>query len=108
MCEAGCKCGQKKCGDAVERADRVHATTAMDCADAMEQVVHVLHSLCQPLTTLQCRLEMAGLVDTLEAYRETVNVGLGECARLVDGVEALRGIVSASRVGAAASAPKAG
>ena len=39
-----------------------------------------LHDLCQPLTTLQCRLEMAELVGTPEAYREAVETG---CTRFV-------------------------
>jgi hypothetical protein len=52
-----------------------------------------LHDLCQPLTTLQCRLEMAVVVGTPEAYREAVDMGLLECARLVDAVESMREIV---------------
>jgi hypothetical protein len=63
----------------------------------MEQVDRVLHDLCQPLTTLRCRLELAGLTGTVEAYREAVELGLAECVRLVDGVEAMREIVSTSR-----------
>jgi hypothetical protein len=63
----------------------------------MEQVDRVLHDLCQPLTTLRCRLELAGLIGTVEAYREAVDLGLAECVRLVDGVAAMRQIVCASR-----------
>jgi hypothetical protein len=65
----------------------------------MEQVDRVLHDLCQPLTTLRCRLELAGLIGTAEAYREAVKLGLAECARLVDGVESMREIVRASQPG---------
>jgi hypothetical protein len=61
---------------------------------AMDQV---LHDLCQPLTTLRCRLELAGLIGTVEAYREAVELGLAECVRLVDGVESMREIVGASQ-----------
>lgn len=63
----------------------------------IEQVDRVLHDLCQPLTTLRCRLELAGLIGTVEAYREAVEIGLTECARLVEGVESMREIVLASR-----------
>ena len=61
--------------------------------EAIEQIGRVLHDLCQPLTTLQCRLEIAGLVGTAEAYREAVSLGLMECARLVEGVHSMRGIL---------------
>lgn len=49
-----------------------------------------LHDLCQPLTTLQCRLELATLTRTPEAYREAVESGLAECHRLVKAVEIMR------------------
>lgn len=63
----------------------------------MAQVDQVLHDLCQPLTTLRCRLELAGLIGTVEAYREAVESGLAECMRLVEGVESMRQIVGANR-----------
>ena len=76
-----------------------------DCAcernvegEAMEQIGRALHSLCQPLTTLQCRLEMAELLCTMEAYRESVKLGLAECGRLVESVESIRAILRASRL----------
>ncbi len=59
----------------------------------MEQVCGALHDLCQPLTTLQCRLELAGMAGTAEAYRDAVNLGLVECARLVEAVGSMREIV---------------
>jgi hypothetical protein len=63
----------------------------------MEAMDQVLHDLCQPLTTLRCRLELAGLIGTVEAYREAVEMGLAECVRLVEGVEAMREIVGTSQ-----------
>lgn len=66
-------------------------------AEVVDQLGQALHELCQPLTTLQCRLEIAGLVGTADAYREAVDLGLAECARLVDGVHAMREILQASR-----------
>lgn len=55
-----------------------------------------LHDLCQPLTTLQCRLEMAEVVGTPEAYREAVAAGLTECARLSIAVGSMRDMVRAA------------
>ncbi len=72
----------------------ITAAAARDSApDAMRQLSKALHDLCQPLTTLQCRLEMAGVVGTADAYREAVELGLDECVRLMDAVEAMRGVV---------------
>jgi len=47
-----------------------------------KQIGTALHEMCQPLTTLQCTLEMAALNDTLEEYREATETGLAECRRL--------------------------
>lgn len=66
---------------------------------AMERLSHALHDLCQPLTTLQCRLELAELVGTMEAYREAAAVGLEECSRLVETVGSMREILRAARLG---------
>ena len=69
-------------------------------ADAvLEEMGQALHDLCQPLTTLQCRLEMAGLVGTMEAHREAVDLGLEECSRLVTSVGLMREILQAARLG---------
>lgn len=65
-------------------------------AEPMKQMSTALHDLCQPLTTLQCRLEMAELLGTPEAYREAVVTGMGECARLSAAVGAMRRIVRAA------------
>jgi hypothetical protein len=65
--------------------------------DGMEQISQALHDLCQPMTTLQCRLEIARLVGTTEAYREAVDLGLVECARLMEGVHRMREILQAGR-----------
>jgi len=55
-----------------------------------------LHDLCQPLTMLQCRLEMAGLTGTAEAYREAVEMGLADCERLTAAVVSMRDVVRAA------------
>jgi hypothetical protein len=56
----------------------------------LRRISAALHELCQPLTTLQCRLEMAELVDTPEAHRQAVVLGLAECVRLTAAVVSMR------------------
>ena len=58
-----------------------------------KQIGAALHEMCQPLTTLQCTLEMAALTDTQEAYREAMETGLAECRRMVASVELMREIL---------------
>lgn len=58
-----------------------------------KQIGAALHEMCQPLTTLQCSLEMAALTDTQEAYREAMETGLAECRRMVESVESMREIL---------------
>ena len=56
----------------------------------LKRISAALHDLCQPLTTLQCRLEMAEFIGTLEAHRQAVEAGLVECARMSVAVGAMR------------------
>jgi hypothetical protein len=73
----------------------------MAIADASEtvgtaelvEISDALHDLCQPLTILQCRLEMGRLMGTPESYREAVTLALADCYRLMNTVEAMREIV---------------
>jgi signal transduction histidine kinase len=62
-----------------------------------KQIGAALHEMCQPLTTLQCSLEIAALTDTLEAYREAMESGLAECRRLVASVESMREVLQEAR-----------
>ncbi len=48
----------------------------------LEQSNMELHDLCQPLTALQCRLEMGKIVGGNEAFEEAVNGGLEETSRM--------------------------
>jgi hypothetical protein len=66
-------------------------------AMGMDRISQALHDLCQPLTTLQCRLEIAQLSGTQEDYRDAVKLGLVECERLIDGVGVMREIVRTTR-----------
>ena len=69
--------------------DQIEVRTAAP----LQQMSAVLHDLCQPLTTVQCRLEMAQLLDTCEDYREAVQTSAAECARLAAHVHALRDLL---------------
>ena len=51
-----------------------------------------LHDLCQPLTVLQCKLELGLLKGGEEAVHEAVRDGLRECKRLNAAVMTLRQI----------------
>ena len=63
--------------------------------DEIRRMGAVLHDLCQPLTTLQCRLEMAQQIATPQAYRDAVDAGMIECARLSAAVNSMREVVRA-------------
>ena len=49
-----------------------------------------LHDLCQPLTALQCRLEMGRLLGNAEAFEEAVNGGLEETRRMFEIIALIR------------------
>lgn len=67
----------------------------MNTSGLIQQINATLHDLCQPLTTLQCRLELASLVGTEDACREAVQGALEDCKRLMQGVEAMREMLHA-------------
>ncbi len=48
----------------------------------MKQSHLELHDLCQPLTALQCRLELGGMLGRSEALEEAVKGGLEETRRM--------------------------
>jgi C4-dicarboxylate-specific signal transduction histidine kinase len=56
----------------------------------LEQSNMELHDLCQPLTALQCRLEMAGLLGHTKAFEEAVHGGLQETRRMFEIVAQMR------------------
>jgi hypothetical protein len=49
-----------------------------------------LHSFCQPLTVLQCRLARGELIDEPDAMREAIREALEECVRLNQMVGTIR------------------
>jgi hypothetical protein len=78
------------------------------CGEGLKQMGAALHDLCQPMTTLQCRLEMASITGTAEGYREAVDLSMVECARLIEAVRSMREIVRAAVLEAEAEATAAG
>ena len=63
----------------------------------LKRISAALHDLCQPLTTLQCRLEVAEVTGTPEAHRQAVTSGLVECARMVAAVKSMREALRATQ-----------
>jgi hypothetical protein len=61
-----------------------------DQADLVERIDLALHSLCQPLTVLQCRLAMGELIGEPDAMRDAIREGLQECARMNKTVGTMR------------------
>jgi hypothetical protein len=59
----------------------------------LESINIALHSLCQPLTVLQCKLAMGGLIGETDAMREAIREGVLECARLNEMVGTMRTIL---------------
>jgi hypothetical protein len=61
-----------------------------DQTDLVERIDLALHSLCQPLTVLQCRLAMGELIGEPDAMRDAIREGLQECARMNKTVGTMR------------------
>jgi len=49
-----------------------------------------LHNLCQPLTSLQCQLELGQMCGDQAALREAVDGGLLETARMFHRIDEMR------------------
>jgi len=56
----------------------------------LEELEKELHDLCQPLTALQCRLELGQMSADEQSLMETVEGALIETERLFQGVESMR------------------
>jgi hypothetical protein len=67
-----------------------NAAEVRSSEDLVERIDIALHSLCQPLTVLQCRLAMGELIGETEAMREAIREGLLECVRLNELVGVMR------------------
>jgi signal transduction histidine kinase len=58
--------------------------------DVLDQVHADLHELCQPLTALQCRLEIGRMMGNEEALLEAVDGGLEETRRMFEVIDRMR------------------
>jgi hypothetical protein len=61
--------------------------------DLVEQIDVALHSLCQPLTVLQCRLAIGELIGEPDMMREAIRDALRECTRLNQTVDTMRAML---------------
>ena len=61
--------------------------------ETIATIEQALHDLCQPLTVLQCKLEMSLLTGGEEAATAAVRDGLHECKRLNAAVMMMRDAV---------------
>jgi signal transduction histidine kinase len=66
-------------------------------ADLVESIDVALHSLCQPLTVLQCRLALGEMIDEPNAMREAIHEALQECVRLNQRVGTLRTMLQVAK-----------
>jgi signal transduction histidine kinase len=58
--------------------------------DLVREMAHDLHELCQPLTALQCRLELARMMGDAGLLLETVEDSLTETRRMFSTVGRMR------------------
>ena len=58
--------------------------------DVLDEVHADLHELCQPLTALQCRLEIGRMMGNEEALLEAVDGSLEETRRMFEVVDRMR------------------
>jgi len=63
----------------------------------IETIAAALHDVCQPLTALQCRLELSGIRETPSAMRQDIDGALHDCLRMIDAVSRMREAVAAAR-----------
>ena len=62
-------------------------------AAMIREIAESLHGMCQPLTALQCRLEMGQMSGTAVGYEEAVVEALRESERLLLSVSTMREMV---------------
>jgi len=66
------------------------AITLMTREQLLEQIHADLHDLCQPLTALQCRLEIGRMLGHDSALQEAVDGGLEETQRMFAAINQMR------------------
>lgn len=66
------------------------AINLMTREQLLEQIHADLHDLCQPLTALQCRLEIGRMLGHDSALHEAVEGGLEETQRVFEAINQMR------------------
>jgi hypothetical protein len=66
---------------------------SLKTADGLLRMEAVLHDLCQPLTILQCKLELGLMKNDQEAAKAAMTEGLRECIRLNEAVKTMRDLM---------------
>lgn len=64
--------------------------TLLKCSTQLEQRHAELHDLCQPLTALQCRLEIGRMRNHESALIEAIDGGLEETRRMFEIIARIR------------------
>jgi signal transduction histidine kinase len=72
----------------------------------IEAIAAALHEMCQPLTALQCRLELGGIRQSAHAMREDIGGAMDDCARMMAAVSRMRAVVAEARGGNVAAAKR--
>lgn len=58
--------------------------------EALREIERLLHDLAQPLTLLQCRLELGRTSTSVTELQETIGEALGDSERLFAGLNKMR------------------
>ncbi|WP_433972951.1 hypothetical protein [Tunturiibacter lichenicola] len=66
-------------------------------ADLVERLDIALHSLCQPLTVLQCKLALGEMIDEPNAMQVAIREALQECGRLNQRVGTIRAMLQGAK-----------
>jgi C4-dicarboxylate-specific signal transduction histidine kinase len=64
--------------------------TSQTTNNTLQQMFEDLHDLCQPLTALQCRLEVGRMLGHESALQEAVNGSLTETRRMFEVIAQMR------------------
>jgi signal transduction histidine kinase len=64
--------------------------------EIIKAIGRAVHDMCQPLTALQCRLELGEMLATEDARQEAIRDALVECGRLTASVQQMRSLVSSA------------
>ena len=74
---------------------------SFDPSDIISSLDRELHELAQPVSSIQCRLEIARIVDNEIALREAVDGGLDDLRRLTEIFKRMRALIAEASKGRA-------